>query len=1833
MKDCTVQVLGKNGQELIKASIPFNAENPSKGDVIPAIVEMYKDDLNSLLNILNDNSQVSEDTMYSMLFGPAGKDNYENKILGSYSANNVVNKLQDRGILLSNTTKRLLELANIKIINEGSQPDFILVTNNKIQGSYQQGMSFPINGVVARNNSVNPLIIIDGTDAKTVDNTLRHELVHLIWDKVIEMDQDIQNLLTESFNKLDSSIRRGQELLPFASDNEVLIKIHSKISKHSKNPKEIFAYLYSTYEGRNYLNIHNPDVILALEKHMPLYEPKKSAEDLIQANYRVEFDSIPTLDQYVSHSGGAVGSDHRWGVIGEQYGVKTNHFYVEGFKTTHGNVAISQEEAAQSDEHLKRANKSLKRNFPTSNEYTNNLLRRNWLQVSNADSIYAIGKVMGNMKFVDGGTGWAVQMAIDNDKPVFVYCTERKNWYTYNGNNFQECDVPILTPNFAGIGTRGDKNNPTQYDDVIKEVYEKTKNNISSRQVEPINIWAGSNENADLSNFAIRPFDYEGVQYQSVEQFFQHNKALFANDLTTADKILKTTNGSTLKKLGNSVKGLNVSEWDVVSEGIMYYGMLGSFMSNPAAKQRLIDTGEAVLTHSQDKGKWGKLFPELLTKIRKELKDYSDTSTLESLLSDISDDPSLLGNLSFEGADVFVSNDKKLPRLSRSQDGSGFINIQDAYNYLEENKSQVNSYWSEPIDSNKRNLRTISTGDLIQINSLTWITKDVLKEIGLLNKYPTEYGMLLSIDQIMSELESIQESKRTSGQNKFLKDANNIKYRKYKRNYIVGGSFYHSKAQARLIIVPVNFNGTIKQVYINTSNVQISNFRKLDEAHKTYYQYDKDGKIMTDSQGNPIIKQTQSVNDVNDVSPEQIRVAQDSLKNLNSVKNDLKLDPDKTVLQKVNYGNGQFFIKGGKNGILFTGFAGDLVEQSKDAESGDYVRYRTGWTEVNGKKKGVMEFGVKIKNTPGGIMILTESGERKIISHNGVVSVIFNKQLFKDRMLDEVKELANKVTGKNGKNRRSFIQSMIQDDNISIFPYFSKDANKEDLNKNLKKGDLVLVRFFPQPGQPQDILASVLYATSNKIYYTTQSEEYPVIEIDTSKTTDEKWVERGKDSSGKTNWEYGSYDSNNNFIKSTSKTPIVLAAYQENNDKALNDYLKDIKQLHQDTFSSNKKIAKSEEFVDIETLVSDLVGENMGNDFKKDENGKIVIPLCKTSIDSEWDVTYSENMNEDQIIDLTNDMIKGDLVLVEYGEGDDIKSYWAMFKGYNYKTGEPKVIGVRKNPGKFGGAVGKSFSQTVPFSKIKAVGKRTLPITRFKQTVTNPNGTVTEVYKFANTDDVETLNSIEGISDVRIISLGRPEKLNRLKERVKEFINKDRKIAVLTDDELAKNMDKIKHLTKFAPNQEGGLPYQIIKVRECVNPVTSEVYFHEKPYDGDHFTGNTETRNIIKVTTKSNKSYFINNINLNPKYNQVYSVGKYGFDDVKRIATEGDFITYEVTSKNGNKDTYSGIVTGTSNSYVEMSFYKRNKEDGTLMPKRIAWFKNDKNIRVVDLRTTNISEACKIRDEKVKNNNTNQSQKTKSTNNQYKTKEQIVAEALNKTFKRSKNAKSLRKSYDSRETIIRVADKLQSIYNHESHVYTNDEMQQLGEKFNIKLGDVRGFAVDGAVYINIDKASTADYLHEMTHILLPGLKQMNPEAYKIIMSKIKQHPLYDNVVEAYPELQGHDLDDEVFCTIFGEYFREKMLSKDQEKWLSDEFTDFTSNVPSVVSELFETSANGMTGELMGMTLDEIMMEFGSSLIKGDYKKAYDVSVTLHVNSLEQKIYRSLIDSGELKKQC
>ena len=145
----------------------------------------------------------------------------------------------------------------------------------------------------------------------------------------------------------------------------------------------------------------------------------------------------------------------------------------------------------------------------------------------------------------------------------------------------------------------------------------------------PVNIYFGSGENVNLSNFAIRPFIHtfeDGTQktFQSVEQAFHYIKgALFAKqgvNNTTLNDIMNTTSGSELRNLGRKIKELDVTKWDATSSNVMKQLLKESFEQNPQAAQKLLDTGNATLTHTQDKSKWKTEFPRLLMEVRNELR-------------------------------------------------------------------------------------------------------------------------------------------------------------------------------------------------------------------------------------------------------------------------------------------------------------------------------------------------------------------------------------------------------------------------------------------------------------------------------------------------------------------------------------------------------------------------------------------------------------------------------------------------------------------------------------------------------------------------------------------------------------------------------------------------------------------------------------------------------------------------------------------------------------------------------------------------------------------------------------------------------------------------------------------------------------------------------------------------------------------------------------------------------------------------------------------------------------------------------------------------------------
>lgn len=436
----------------------------------------------------------------------------------------------------------------------------------------------------------------------------------------------------------------------------------------------LFKYLYDkTVDLVKYVSTEHKDT------HNVSYE---QAQKIISFSNTMQQKQQNNPQDYTMNSGGAYGGDTYWDVIGRQFGLtKINHFRpadnqrlsktlrdrnVKPFSITHEQSNYAREQIKQ----------LTGRELPY--DIGGELLARDFYQVDKSDGVFAIANITSSQRAVEGGTNMAVQVGIKQGKPVHVYDLNTESWYQYNQSTgrFEVEDTPVLTKSFAGVGTRNiqnykvnkngqwvDREGYVGYDkalnaaNAIKAVYQKTFNTAQTSNT--VNIYAGTGENADLSNFAIRPFthhfnDGSVKDFQSVEQAFQYIKASEFADTRSNDgntrpsgksiqaEIMDTTTGSQLRSLGRQIKNLNVQAWDRSSSFVMKQLLKESFEQNPQALQILLSTGNATLTHVQDNSKWGKEFPKLLMEVRYELKKKQDSYKVKND-QDIKDDLKELG--------------------------------------------------------------------------------------------------------------------------------------------------------------------------------------------------------------------------------------------------------------------------------------------------------------------------------------------------------------------------------------------------------------------------------------------------------------------------------------------------------------------------------------------------------------------------------------------------------------------------------------------------------------------------------------------------------------------------------------------------------------------------------------------------------------------------------------------------------------------------------------------------------------------------------------------------------------------------------------------------------------------------------------------------------------------------------------------------------------------------------------------------------------------------------------------------------------------------------------
>lgn len=167
--------------------------------------------------------------------------------------------------------------------------------------------------------------------------------------------------------------------------------------------------------------------------------------------------AIPVLPRsaFTLLSGGAAGSEALFGECAENWGLAELNFSYKGRDTerTRGVVELDDEELEQGHVSQVYLQAHMHREYPDTEDF-HKLLQTIWHQVNTAGEVFAIGTLLPD-KTMRGGTGWAVELARHQHKPVYVYDQEAKKWFTWADNDWNEIDAPTIScRRFTGTGTR-----------------------------------------------------------------------------------------------------------------------------------------------------------------------------------------------------------------------------------------------------------------------------------------------------------------------------------------------------------------------------------------------------------------------------------------------------------------------------------------------------------------------------------------------------------------------------------------------------------------------------------------------------------------------------------------------------------------------------------------------------------------------------------------------------------------------------------------------------------------------------------------------------------------------------------------------------------------------------------------------------------------------------------------------------------------------------------------------------------------------------------------------------------------------------------------------------------------------------------------------------------------------------------------------------------------------------------------------------------------------------------------------------------------------------------
>lgn len=185
--------------------------------------------------------------------------------------------------------------------------------------------------------------------------------------------------------------------------------------------------------------------------------------------------------------------------------------------------------------------------------------------------------------------------------------------------------------------------------------------------------------------------------------------------------------------------------------------------------------------------------------------------------------------------------------------------------------------------------------------------------------------------------------------------------------------------------------------------------------------------------------------------------------------------------------------------------------------------------------------------------------------------------------------------------------------------------------------------------------------------------------------------------------------------------------------------------------------------------------------------------------------------------------------------------------------------------------------------------------------------------------------------------------------------------------------------------------------------------------------------------------------------------------------------------------------------------------------------------------------------------------------------------------------------------VISAVDIRNAVAEHVRDLCGRDNVQI--HAFSESESGTNAYIKNGVIHIDNKNSDAPQIIHEYAHMILAVMK-FSPEyqnLYYSLINMIRQHPDYEDIAERYREkgILGSDLREEVFCTIFENYLRNRI-----ESWAgTDLLNDNNGTIVDIIKRILSLNVPNVDISAMDLgssTITDVIKVFGSNLFNFNF---------------------------------